>query len=250
MTAKQEPYCASHHDIDPDAQSTTSLAKPTPDQTAVAPAQTTSPPLLHTAIEEDSDILSELNFGKTSADDTVSDLNFGRASFLTAGPSCSSLDSSFDDERIEPVSSRRSVRRDNSNLKFRPARRSGSLPPMDSVMANVPKLSLEEGREGETPPSPPPPPLPVSRLTSMESSWVLCSEHHMSMSSRLPPIGCVSDLQSPRSLPKNTPREIMREVSVIDPTLIDNTDPTEVRMKGRRRNALMTPQPPTPDIDS
>ena len=31
--------------------------------------------------------------------------------------------------------------------------------------------------------------------------------------------------------------------------LVDNSDPTDIRMMGRRRNALVTPQPTVPDSE-
>ena len=46
----------------------------------------------------------------------------------------------------------------------------------------------------------------------------VCSEHRMSTSPRLPPIGCLNnDLNSSRTLFRNSPRELTREVTVIDP---------------------------------
>ncbi|XP_076454418.1 uncharacterized protein LOC143289303 [Babylonia areolata] len=252
------------------AQSTASPAKPqTPppeeeDHTTVAPPpHSTIPSLLDTAIDEDSESSAGEEADETGsvgkkggekADETVPPLLLGlrTGSSLTGGGTTpSSLDTSFDEGGSDCGFHRHTVQRDRSHtwshgsLNLRTAKRSGSLPPMDSMMSHVPKLNLSEGRD-----SPFPTTTPTGVSPRRYGKLLVCSEHRMSTSPRLPPIGCVSDLQSPRSLPKNTPRELSREVSLIDPALIDNSDPTEVRMMGRRRNALMTPQPDTPDLNS
>ncbi|KAK7475489.1 hypothetical protein BaRGS_00033245 [Batillaria attramentaria] len=132
--------------------------------------------------------------------------------------------------------------------EHRAVSRSGSLPLLEPIQPSatnlaVPRLSLE-----------PMDSLPASPAAIRRAdSWMSvgsCSSRRMNSTPRLPPIGGTEHVTTlkPTSQPqKRSPRDLDKDATGIDPVLCANEDPTDVRMLGRRRNAVVTSTPRSAD---